>query len=226
MRICTHEVPQIWVCEACLLSNDKLSPKSGSTSDTCNDSQFQVHSKKLKSVEAGKVKFLTAEEAIRLSSGSQKMGSPQRTNFRLKCGLLNAAVPRSRKTPIPSKIATQVFSCLPETINPSVISSQLLNFSPQGGAQINSMINDQTAKMSKQSKGENAFNIIFSTIFFLSIGSDLKMKEFNLPCLSQVRSRELMLSSFVLKCHRHTCQQYPVLRLCPHFVLDELSVFT
>ncbi|KAJ0047890.1 hypothetical protein Pint_16241 [Pistacia integerrima] len=104
-----------------------LSPKSGTINKACNDSQFQVHSKKLKSVESGKVKFLPAEEAIRLSLGSQKMGSSQRINFGLKWGSSNTVLPRSRRTPIPSKIS---------------------------GAQINSMMNDQAANMSKQSKGK------------------------------------------------------------------------
>ncbi|XP_062116697.1 uncharacterized protein LOC133830682 isoform X1 [Humulus lupulus] len=87
MREVEEEVPEDWVCESCLTGSDLILKESGKkdahvTSSFQEDEavtraigyeQFsvsQLHSKKQKPVETGKVKFIPHEEVMRLSSGT------------------------------------------------------------------------------------------------------------------------------------------------------------
>ncbi|XP_062115405.1 PHD finger-containing protein 6-like isoform X2 [Humulus lupulus] len=70
-----HEVPEDWICESCQSVSDSVLMESGKKDEAVTIamskgqlSVSQLHSKKQKPVETGKVKFIPHEEMIKLSS--------------------------------------------------------------------------------------------------------------------------------------------------------------
>lgn len=180
------EVPEVWICEACLSSSAIVSPQSGgekelnplgradhdvmnpgTPGDAYSDSGWQVCSTKPK-MEIGKVKFLPTEEVISLSSRTANMVSPRRNNPGLKYGLSSSIVPMFRKTSIPSKIVTPKFSVPREKTNTKVMSSGSVKPVTHGGAEISTTIGRYEVKTPKQSKGDKFFPILYAHNLFLS----------------------------------------------------------
>ncbi|XP_062106226.1 uncharacterized protein LOC133817662 [Humulus lupulus] len=70
-----HEVPEDWVCESCQSVSDSVLMESGKRDEVVSIamskgqlSVSQLHSKKQKPIETGKVKFIHYEEILKLSS--------------------------------------------------------------------------------------------------------------------------------------------------------------
>lgn len=101
-RVLFKDTIEDWICETCTSCTDIASPVSlgcgrKEDSQNCSDAlrheshdaliisddlRGPHHSKRQHAVKSGKVKFLTAEEVIRLSSGTTKKEPSSRSNFR------------------------------------------------------------------------------------------------------------------------------------------------
>ena len=83
-----REVPEDWVCESCRSVCDSVLMESGKKDEAVTRAMSkgeslvsQLHSKKQKPVETGKVQFIPHEEIIKLSSGSFNESKGQKLNF-------------------------------------------------------------------------------------------------------------------------------------------------
>ncbi|KAK9278046.1 hypothetical protein L1049_027603 [Liquidambar formosana] len=140
MRNHILKVPDVWFCESCRLKLDIASLKYGAKepfpktltsncgiihSDThlvgpkkLPDGTGRQDNKRQKMIETAKVKFISAQEAIKLSSGTKKVESPVRSNLvKSPCRWDNMASV-SKRTPVGSKTVTPKLSQLKVTKNP------------------------------------------------------------------------------------------------------------
>lgn len=164
LSVFTLEIPEVWNCESCLSGNDRISTQFAGKEDSLSSSTdirhsrklsgprkvsvsgWKLHSKRQKPVETGKVKFLSQEEVVKLSSGaSTKTGSPRKT----------ASAFMSRKT-TPTK---------PKSVNPKFFPERVEKATPPtpsrlmkpGGFNRISMSNQQASRSSKEPKGDRSF---------------------------------------------------------------------
>ena len=97
MEVNLQWIPEDWICESCL-SNNIVSPEASRKIDTirtmpldspdvvCHESihtldpssQGRASSRRQKTIETGKVKFIPTEEVIRLSTRATEKGNPLR----------------------------------------------------------------------------------------------------------------------------------------------------
>ncbi|XP_059444820.1 uncharacterized protein LOC132176587 isoform X2 [Corylus avellana] len=172
MRVYSNDNTKNWTCESCLSSNIVLPEaclKKGmmrtmtldSSEIGCRDGMHtagpssggQAYSKRQKPAETGKVKFITAKEAIKLSSAATKRGTPSQTNFGRKPGPSYSKA-SSQKTPVGSRTATPKCSTLRVKENPSLGPSGLMKPPRHGGAP--SMINQRAPQALKKFKDPNS----------------------------------------------------------------------
>ncbi|GMN54274.1 hypothetical protein TIFTF001_023401 [Ficus carica] len=159
LSVFTLEIPEVWNCESCLSGNDRISTEFAGKEDSLSSSTdmghsrklsgprkvsvlgWKLHSKRQRPVETGKVKFLSQEEVVKLSSGaSTKTGSPRKT----------ASAFMSRKT-TPTK---------PKSVNPKFFPERVEKATPPtpsrlmkpGGFNRISMSNQQASRTSKEPK--------------------------------------------------------------------------
>ncbi|XP_062074250.1 uncharacterized protein LOC133778366 [Humulus lupulus] len=83
-----HEVPEDWVCESCQSVSDSVLMESGKRDEVVTIAMSkgklsisQLHSKKKKPVETGKVKFIPHEEILKLSSETFNESRGQKLNI-------------------------------------------------------------------------------------------------------------------------------------------------
>lgn len=155
MRVCRHEVPEVWICEDCIPEEGTFG-RNENFKDSCITVRHDVaigggsakvygdsgwhrarHCKRLKPVETGKVKFLSTEEVIKLSSGAAKTAFSSKANLGYR--------PNSSSAVSPVKLKP----------NPRIISSGLMKPPGFGRIQVDSSTSQQAPIISK---GDNCFN--------------------------------------------------------------------
>ncbi|XP_057464422.1 uncharacterized protein LOC130754268 isoform X1 [Actinidia eriantha] len=162
-RLC-DVVPDAWLCEACEMGS-KLSPKSGKQDlpktslskptdvvdqETANSAGNSKLLKWEKIGRPGKVKYIPAQEAVMLSSGAKKCGSPSQINIRPSYGPSKIVGSMSAMTPIKPK-ATFPKSPVHVKVNPSFGPP---GFSPpkHGNMQTSPVVQKQVTPTLKDSK--------------------------------------------------------------------------
>ncbi|KAM7483383.1 hypothetical protein LguiB_007966 [Lonicera macranthoides] len=134
MRNYDGVVPSVWTCEACELSKEMVSLRSGvnsscilhhGTKDSAGLNKFPNNSGRgrvswEKRVDKGKTKYLSAQEAISLSSGTKQFGSPI-TNLTLSPPKTKATM--SGQTPLKPNAVPPKLSLVTVKANPSFGSS-------------------------------------------------------------------------------------------------------
>jgi hypothetical protein len=174
MRVYSNDNTKDWTCESCLSSNIVLPEaclKKGmmktmtldSSETGCRDGMHtggpssggQAYSKRQKPAGTGKVKFIPAQEAIKLSSAATKRGTPSQTNFGWKPGPSYHA--SSQRTLVGSRTATPKCSTLRPKENPSLGPSGLMKPPRHGG--VPSMINQRAPQALKKFKGDHFYFI-------------------------------------------------------------------
>lgn len=173
MHVYSDDSTENWICESCSPSHIVL-PEAcrkkdmmrtmtlDSSERVCRDGMHtagpssgrQAYSKKQKPVETGKVKFIPAEEAIKLSSAAPKRGTHSQTNFGWKPDP-SYSMASSKRTLVGPKTNTPKCSTLREKENPSLGPSGLLKPPRHDG--VHSMINQQAPQALKKFKGDNCF---------------------------------------------------------------------
>lgn len=170
MRTVIHEVPEDWVCESCLSGNDMIITESGGKEDALvspsdvgyrdvvQSSAWQVHSKKQKPVETGKVKFIPHEEVIKLSSGATKTRSPLKSTWNLKPGSTSQRTQPKSKNVNPkffsNRIKATTYKC-----------SGLVRPFRNDATHKSSMVNQKLPHTFNELKGEKSFQLNFAHIF-------------------------------------------------------------
>ncbi|XP_038725967.1 uncharacterized protein LOC120017005 [Tripterygium wilfordii] len=153
MREFNMELPEVWTCEACEnadgspkpdLKEDYLNPASDSK--CCDELVRQLPKKQLRPVQTGKVKFLPAEEVIRLSSGAAMSMQPA---FRLKPSVSKFVTPSSRRTSSASRAVTPRFSPPKVKSNPSFFPAESVRHVSR---RVSSERNQKTSALLKDSK--------------------------------------------------------------------------
>uniref|UniRef100_A0A251L3V6 AIPP2-like SPOC-like domain-containing protein n=1 Tax=Manihot esculenta TaxID=3983 RepID=A0A251L3V6_MANES len=152
MRVCRHEVPEVWICEDCIPEEGTFG-RNENFKDSCITVRHDVaigggsakvygdsgwhrarHCKRLKPVETGKVKFLSTEEVIKLSSGAAKTAFSSKANLGYR--------PNSSSAVSPVKLKP----------NPRIISSGLMKPPGFGRIQVDSSTSQQAPIISKEKK--------------------------------------------------------------------------
>ena len=165
MRVLFKDTIEDWICETCISCTDIASPVSlgcGRKEDTqnCSDAlrheshdtliisdnlRGTHHSKRQHAVTTGKVKFLTAEEVIRLSSGTAKKESPSISNFRCRT--------------IHSSVTSKISPIRVPPNPPRIITSRLIKPSVHGRIKTSSSNNNKRSP--RTSKGDKCFLFIY-----------------------------------------------------------------
>ncbi|KAA8541030.1 hypothetical protein F0562_024831 [Nyssa sinensis] len=178
MQIYRQDIPEFWLCGACKLSNEAASPKSGVKEDLPkallsnssgmvhrdtthsaghsklgNDSGRRVYLNWEKKVDIGKVKYITAQEAIRLSSGTKKSESPSKGLYSSP-GTSKIVASMSMRTPFKPKTIPLNFSSHKAKTNSGFRPSRHLKSPRHGNVQINSVLHPQVTQTSKELKGD------------------------------------------------------------------------
>ena len=175
MRVYSNDNTKDWTCESCFSSNIVLPEaclKKGmmktmtldSSETGCRDGMHtagpssggQAYSKRQKPAGTGKVKFIPAQEAIKLSSTATKRGTPSQTNFGWKPGP-SYSMASSQRTLVASRTATPKCSTLRAKENPSLGPSGLMKPPRHGG--VPAMINQRAPQALKKFKGDHFYFI-------------------------------------------------------------------
>ncbi|KAJ7978728.1 Zinc finger, FYVE/PHD-type [Quillaja saponaria] len=156
MWLVLMEIPEDWVCDSCLPNHDIVSPHSDGNKDSARhlnsgisdpvheDSGHQFHKRK-NSVSTGKVKFISTEEVIKLSSGAPKEESPSWSTFGSKSVRVNSKALMSQRTPVGPKTLNPTFPPVRVIANPSMFPSGHRKPS-RSGAQVSPMVNQQAPR--------------------------------------------------------------------------------
>lgn len=172
MRKVKREVPEDWVCEACVSGNDMVVTEIGGSEDSVLTptevvrrdsvpfSAWQVHSKKLRPVETGKVKFITHEEAKMLSSGATKTRSPLRSTWCFKPGSTSKRIPTKPRTVNPKSFCDRMKNTMG---NRSGVAKPFRDETMHKSSRFN-----QHLSQTNESKGENFFKLNFAYKFISS----------------------------------------------------------
>lgn len=172
MRVFLYEFPEDWVCESCMpgsIVSSEACGKEGTTrigtldctKKVCRDSMNKAglssgglaFSKRQKPVETGKVKFISTEEAIKLSSSATNKRSGSWTYSGLRPGPSYSMAPSSESNPVGCRMAAQNLSTSTVNLNPGLEPSGLTKPPRHGG--VDSMISKQAPQASKRFKGDN-----------------------------------------------------------------------
>nr|TKS15975.1 uncharacterized protein D5086_0000028130 [Populus alba] len=173
-RVLFKDTIEDWICETCTPCTDIASPVSlgcdrkGDSQNcfdalrheshdaliTSDDLRGPHHSKRQRAVTTGKVKFLTAEEVIRLSSGTTKKEPPSRSNFRC----------RTSHSPVTSKFSPTRVPPNP----PRTIPSCLIKPYGHGRMQTSSTTNNQQSPRTSKAFSK-AFHAHLETHCIISI---------------------------------------------------------
>lgn len=165
MGVLFKDTIEDWICETCISCTDIASPVSlgcgrKEDSQNCSDAlrheshealiisddlRGAHHSKRQPAVTTGKVKFLTAEEVIRLSSGTAKKESPSISNFRCRT--------------IHSSVTSKISPIRVPPNPPRIIPSRLIKPSVHGRMQASSTTNNKQSP--RTSKGDKCFLFIY-----------------------------------------------------------------
>ncbi|KAJ6320765.1 hypothetical protein OIU78_016039 [Salix suchowensis] len=175
MGVLFKDTIEDWICETCISCTDIASPVSlgcgrKEDSQNCSDAlrheshealiisddlRGAHHSKRQPAVTTGKVKFLTAEEVIRLSSGTAKKESPSISNFRCRT--------------IHSSVTSKISPIRVPPNPPRIIPSRLIKPSVHGRMQASSTTNNKQSP--RTSKGENSCPVA------VAINSDVEERD-------------------------------------------------
>ncbi|KAJ6328213.1 hypothetical protein OIU77_009992 [Salix suchowensis] len=175
MGVLFKDTIEDWICETCISCTDIASPVSlgcgrKEDSQNCSDAlrheshealiisddlRGAHHSKRHPAVTTGKVKFLTAEEVIRLSSGTAKKESPSISNFRCRT--------------IHSSVTSKISPIRVPPNPPRIIPSRLIKPSVHGRMQASSTTNNKQSP--RTSKGENSCPVA------VAINSDVEERD-------------------------------------------------
>ncbi|XP_059639904.1 PHD finger-containing protein 6 isoform X2 [Cornus florida] len=172
MKIYTTDVPEVWICEACELSTETASLKSGVNEELPNavyhDTTCSADSKKLadnsgrricfkmEKTVTGKVKEISAQEVIMLASGARKSESPSKGNLHSSPGRSKAMVSMSMRTPVKTKATHPKFSLYKVKENPRFRLPEHFKPPRHGNDQINSVVQPQATERSKELQGNRA----------------------------------------------------------------------
>lgn len=155
------------VCETCMrgniLDSSRDEPQKNIPHKVCCDLRKHVPNKRQKAVETGKVKFLSMEEVLRMSSGSLKNESVPSNSI--------ASLSQSQRRPVASKTFNPDFNHIILKSNPNFTQSGFVKPPRHGGMQSSLKAGQQAAKTSNNSKGDECFRIFCMAfaIFFRNI---------------------------------------------------------